>query len=92
VPLVPPLDPMDLMKLDIYWHMGKEIVLLDVNEYAVLEGTQSMLRAARFTNVAPDESNLQHHMMSEYLRRLADKIPTAKQIPYAIEIKLFDGL
>lgn len=92
VPLVPPLDPMDLMKLDIYWHMGKEIVLLDSNEYAVLEGTPSMLRAARFTNVLPDANNLQHHKVNEYLRRLADKIPTAKQVPYATEIKLFDGL
>ncbi len=38
VPLVPPLDPMDIMKLDVYWHMGKEIVLLDNHQYAVLEG------------------------------------------------------
>ena len=26
VPLVPPLDPMDLMTMDIYWHRGTELV------------------------------------------------------------------
>jgi predicted lipase len=89
VPLVPPLDPMDLMKLDIYWHMGKEIVLLDNHEYAVLEGVKSMLRISRFTDVVPDESNLQHHMMAEYLRRIADNIPDAKQVPYDTGFNLF---
>lgn len=92
VPLVPPVDPMDLMKLEIYWHMGTEIVLLDKNEYAVLEGTNSMMRAGRFANVVPDERNIQHHMMSEYLQRLADKIPVAKQVPYATEFKWFGGM
>lgn len=92
VPLVPPLDPMDITKLDIYWHMGKEIVLLDNHEYAVLEGVKSMLRISRFTSVVPDESNLQHHMMTEYLRRIADEIPKAKQVPYDTGFNLFGGL
>jgi pimeloyl-ACP methyl ester carboxylesterase len=91
VPLVPPLDAMDLTKLDIYWHMGKEIVLLDNHEYAVLEGVKSMLRISRFTNVVPDESNLQHHMMKEYLRRIADEIPKAKQVPYDTGFNMFGG-
>jgi triacylglycerol lipase len=91
VPLVPPLDPMDIMKLDIYWHMGREIVLLDNHEYAVLEGVKSMMRISRFTSVVPDESNLQHHMMTEYLRRIADEIPKAKQVPYDTGFNLFGG-
>ncbi len=91
VPLVPPLDPMDLMKLDIYWHMGKEIVLLDKRQYAMLEGIKSMMRISRFTNVVPDESNLQHHMMTEYLCRIADKIPVSKQVPYDTGFNLFGG-
>jgi len=92
VPLVPPLDPTDLMKLDIYWHMGREVVLLDNHEYAVLEGVKSMLRISRFTDTVPDESNLQHHMMSEYLRRVADEIPDAKRVPYDTGFNLFGGL
>ena len=92
VPLVPPLDPMDLLKLDVYWHMGQEIVLLDTNEYALLEGTKSMMRAGRFVNVMLDESNLQHHLMSEYLRRIADKVSNSKQVPYATEFSLFGGM
>jgi hypothetical protein len=91
VPLVPPLDPMDLTRLDIYWHMGKEIVLLDNHEYAVLEGVKSMMRISRFTSVVPDESNLQHHMMAEYLRRIADEIPNSRQVPYDTGFNLFGG-
>ncbi len=92
VPLVPPLDPvsmMNMMSLDLYWHQGKEILLLDTNEYAVLEGRKSMMRAARFMETVPDEKNVQHHMMSEYLRRLGNKAAGAKQVPYNTEFNLF---
>lgn len=92
VPLVPPLDPMDLMKLDIYWHMGEEVVLLDKNEYAVLTGRSSMLRAGNFLNVVPDESNLQHHMLTEYMQRLKDKVKNSKRVSYATGFNIFGGM
>ncbi len=50
-----------------------------------------MMRISRFTSVVPDESNLQHHMMTEYLRRIADEIPKAKQVPYDTGFNLFGG-
>ena len=92
VPLVPPLDPvsmMNMMSLDLYWHQGKEILLLDKNEYAVLEGRKSMMRAARFMDAVPDERNVQHHLMSEYLRRLGSKQSGVKLVPYNTEFNLF---
>lgn len=89
VPLVPPLDPMDLMKLDIYWHMGEEVVLLDKNEYAILTGSSSMMRAGNFLNVVPDESNLQHHMLTEYIQRLETKLQNPKRVSYATGFNIF---
>jgi len=35
---------MDINNFDIYWHLGKEIVLLKGYDYAVLEGVKSMMR------------------------------------------------
>lgn len=92
VPLVPPLDPMSIMSMDIYWHMGKEILLLDGNEYAELEGMKSMLRATKFVTTIPDENNLLHHMMSEYLERLEAKLSGAKQVPYDTGFNLLGWL
>ena len=43
VPLVPPLDPMDLANMDIYWHSGTEVVLRDSNTYSLLKGIDSMM-------------------------------------------------
>ena len=38
VPLVPLFDPLDINNLDIFWHAGKEIVLLEDDEFAVFSG------------------------------------------------------
>ena len=45
VPLVPPFDPLDIKNIDIYWHAGSEIILLEDDTYAILRGVDSMLRA-----------------------------------------------
>jgi len=74
VPLVPPVDPMSIFKLDIYWHQGKEIVLLEDDSYRVLEGINSIMRAADVMMDMPSETNLQHHMMSAYLGALRPKL------------------
>lgn len=90
VPLVPPLDAMDINDLDIYWHLGKEVILLKNIDYAVLEGMNSMLRATRFTQEQLTEKNLQHHQITEYLTMLDKKIPEAKQVSYKNSLNLFN--
>jgi triacylglycerol lipase len=90
VPLVPPFDPVDLKNLDIYWHAGKEIILLDDNTYAVAKGTKSMMRAVKFTQESLSEKNLQNHQMSVYMAMLAKKTPTSVLVPLKIDFNLFN--
>lgn len=88
VPLVPPLDAMDISKIDIYWHIGKEIVLLNENDYAVLEGVKSMMRATRILNTTPTQDNLEHHKMSGYLEKVNRRIENPRLVPYETGIDL----
>lgn len=90
VPLVPPLDAMDVNDLDIYWHLGKEVILLADNRYAILEGLSSMLRAANFTQQPITESNLQNHQMMRYRALLESKIGDANLVPFEIDLDLFN--
>ncbi|MCW9013467.1 MAG: lipase family protein [Gammaproteobacteria bacterium] len=90
VPLVPPLDPVDINDIDIYWHLGKEIVLLEANTYALLEGVSSMMRATRFTQQPLNESNLKDHQMSLYMNMLDKKIPAAKRVSFKHDFNLFN--
>jgi hypothetical protein len=88
VPLVPPLDAMDLSKIDIYWHLGKEIVLLKGADYAVLEGVKSMMRATRILNTTLSQDNLEHHKMARYLKQIERKTEEARLVPYETGIDL----
>ena len=90
VPLVPPFDPVDYNDLDIYWHPGKEVILLADQDYAVTEGLSSMLRATKFTQQPLSESNLQHHQMTLYMSLLDNKIPVARQVPFKNSLNLFN--
>jgi len=90
VPLVPPFDPVDLNNIGIYWHAGKEIILLEGRHYALLQGINSMLRATRFTQQALSEKNLHSHKMNLYIELLDKKIPTAKLVPYKNSFNLFN--
>lgn len=90
VPLVPPLDPMDINKLDIYWHSGEEILLYEDDRYSVLEGISSMLRATQFTQQMPDEQNLQHHQMDRYIALLDRKMEHARRVPFNNSLNLFN--
>ena len=90
VPIVPPLDPMDIYNLDIYWHGGTEIVLNQDNSYSILQGLNSMLRATSFTQQMFNEQNLNHHRMSVYLDLIDNKIEQSKQVPYIINFNLFN--
>ena len=90
VPLMPPLDPMDLMNMDIYWHLGTEVVLQPGNAYSELEGVDSMMRATGFLNQLPTEKNLQHHFMTEYINLITPKLVNAKRVPYENDFSLTD--
>jgi len=93
VPLVPPMDPLDINNLDIYWHLGKEIVLLPNKDYAELEGLKSMMRATRVINTTLSQANLEQHKMFHYLELIKAKSEGARRVPYDTSIdvfKLFD--
>jgi len=89
VPLVPPLDPLDLKNLSIYWHLGSEIILLDGARYAEIDGVDSMLRAAGFLNQTPNEENLKNHMMTGYLDLIEQKLDSAKRVPWKNDFSIF---
>jgi|GEM_PF-512939 len=90
VPLVPLLDPLDINNLDIYWHAGIEVVLLTDNEYALLKGMDSMLRASRFTQKPLSEENLSNHQMTLYLEMLDARLTSAQLVPYQNNFNLFN--
>ncbi len=94
VPLVPPLDPMsidpmNLLEMDIYWHQGTELVLQDANQYSLLKGVKSVMRATDFLVDKLSEDNLNQHMMDQYLRTLSKKLKTPEAIPYSNDFSLF---
>jgi len=90
VPLVPPLDPMDLMNMDIYWHLGTEVVLHEGNSYSELEGLDSMMRATDFLNEMVSEKNLQHHYMTVYINSITPKLVNARRVPYENDFSITD--
>jgi triacylglycerol lipase len=90
VPLVPPVDPMDLMKLSIFWHQGTEIVLYENNEYSVLSGSDSMMRATSYLSELPSEQHLTNHFMTTYIKHLKSKLETPVEIEYKSGFKFSD--
>jgi hypothetical protein len=90
VPLVPPLDPMDFMNMDIYWHLGTEMVIYEDSTWSELKGTDSMMRATDFLNEMLSEKNLQHHYMTEYLNALTPKLVNARRVPYRNDFSISD--
>ena len=90
VPLMPPFDPVDMNNIDIYWHAGKEIILLDGNTYAIAEGMKSMMRTVKFTQEPLGVNNIQNHKISIYVKSLANKIPTAIPVPLKSDLNLFN--
>ncbi len=90
VPVIPLIDPMDINDLDIYWHLGTEILLLSNSDYAVLEGLSSMLRVTKFTQEPFTQNNFENHKMSLYLLKLSNRIPSAKLVPFSNSFNLFN--
>jgi len=89
VPLVPPLSPLQIQDLDIYWHMGEEVILMGEQKYAQTRGIKSMLRATKFTSALPNEDNVLAHQMSTYNHLIDDLLLGAKEVPYKMQINLF---
>mgnify|MGYP000219569108 CR=1 FL=1 len=89
VPLVPPLSPLQITNLDIYWHMGEEVILLAENKYALTLGVKSMMRATKFVSSVPSEANLHAHQMQTYLGLIDKKIDSPQQEEYKMEINVF---
>lgn len=90
VPLVPPVDPMDLMNFSIFWHLGTEILLHKDRQYSVLTGIDSMMRAADFLNDMPSEQHLSNHFMSTYISNIKAKLNSPEEIKYKSDFKLSD--
>jgi len=89
VPLVPPLDMADINNLNIYWHSGREIILLEGKQYSITSGIESMLRATKFLAQPLSEKNLRHHQMSHYLTLIEAKTSNAQWIPYKNDLSIF---
>jgi len=87
---VPPLDPLDINNLDVYWHAGKEVILLAENQYAVLAGLDSMLRATKFTQQPFNQRNIENHNMSVYLSMIGAKTKSSRLVPYKYDLNLFN--
>jgi hypothetical protein len=89
VPLVPPISPLQIKDLDIYWHMGVEVILMGNGEYAETSGIKSAMRATKFTSSIPSEKNLFAHKMTTYLGLIDTLQVSAEEVPYKMEINLF---
>lgn len=89
VPLVPPISPLQIRNLDIFWHMGEEIILLAPHQYSITSGLKSAMRATKFTNKLPSEANLLAHTMAQYLSLLEQLQQDKQGIPYRMDINLF---
>jgi hypothetical protein len=96
VPLAPLIDPTSLRRpgerLDIYWPLGEEILLLEGKDYARLSERDSLLRATSFFIEHPSEENLRQHRIQNYLRFIEQKRPGARLVPYRNDFNPFDTL
>jgi triacylglycerol lipase len=89
VPLVPPISPMQIKDLDIFWHMGEEVILLGGKTFTQTNGIKSMLRATKFTTSIPNEQNLIAHKMTTYINLIAGLQSAPEEIAYKAGIRLF---
>jgi triacylglycerol lipase len=90
VPMVPLFDPLDIGNLDIFWHLGREVVLHDDSRYSILSGVNSMMRAVKFTQRLIDQQNLDQHRMSLYHSLVENKTDAAAEVPFKTDLNLFN--
>jgi hypothetical protein len=89
VPLVPPLNPLQLQNLEIYWHNGVEVILVAEKQYAMVQGLKSMMRATKFISALPSEDNLRAHEIGSYLTLIESNQEGAQQVPYKTGLSVF---
>ena len=89
VPLVPPISPLQIKDLDIYWHMGEEIILLENGQYSQTNGVKSMLRSTKFISSLPNEKNMNAHKMDNYIELINGLLSNPIEIPYKTELSLW---
>jgi len=92
IPLVPPLDPMDLDNIDIYWHLGQEVILLPGQDYSRIGVLNSMMRATKIVTSKLGEKNLNQHRMTTYLQAIESKLQAAEEVPFKGDITVQDLL
>jgi hypothetical protein len=92
VPIVPPFDTSQLLnlKMDVFWHLGTEFVLLPGSYYATLQGLDSLLRGVEFITKQPTQENIQAHQMKTYLDLIQAKIDSPTLIPFDERSKFID--
>jgi triacylglycerol lipase len=86
VPLVPPFDPSNFMNLGVFYHLGTEVLLYPDERYSVLEGMDSMLRAATYLDDIPEQAHISDHFMTSYIKSLETKQKSAQQVPFEHKI------
>lgn len=89
VPLVPPLNPLQLQNLEIYWHNGLEVILVAEKQYALVQGLKSMMRATKFLSALPNEDNVRSHEIGTYLALIESNLVDAQQVPYKAGLSVF---
>lgn len=82
VPLLPADTPLDSEGGE-YTHLGREVILLDGPYYVFLDRPQ-VLRVSQgsFWHDLGEES-VDAHMVSNYLKRIAEKLKANQQVPYS---------
>ncbi len=93
VPLVPPIDPSAISAIDqpnIYWHLGKEIILFPGIYYSTLQGKEAMLRSLAILRIKLTAKELDAHRMANYLALVSEKKSSAKIIPYRDRAQYLD--
>ena len=88
VPILPPLDPVDIKNVEVYWHSGTEIILMGDKKYAILKGVRSMLRGGEFLTYVPDKKNVEAHFMKNYLAEIKSKSLDAIEIGYKLPFNI----
>lgn len=92
VPILPPIDPMDFNNMDVFWHVGQEVILLNKDDYAVSEASDSMMRAAKFVTQELTKQALDQHKMFAYRQQVERRRVGAKLVPYDTGKSLLDLL
>ncbi|MDH5217141.1 MAG: lipase family protein [Gammaproteobacteria bacterium] len=81
VPLVPPLSKDQESHWDIYWHLGKEILLYPDTRYVQLGSDASVLRGlSGYYDDLFKKRDLGAHSLINYITSLETKIPSSQEV------------